>query len=162
MPYSIKNEIHTKALGDILQLRITETIRESEGGAYSPRAGASFLREPKSEATINIRFDCNPDLADKLAAIVNEEIQKMADGNIKDTDLNKIKTNFIKERLQFKDKNAYDMEMILSFFRYNLNINDPKNFEDIVHVMSKKDIQSLSKQIISEGDSYELIFEPKQ
>ena len=162
MPYSNENDIYTNALGDILQLRILETVRETEGGAYSPRVYARFSREPKSETYVSISFDCNPDLVEKLVDVVNAEFQKIADGNISEDDLYKIRTKFIKERLQSKDKNNYDMQVLTSFFRYGLNMNNPKNFEDIVNNMSKKDIQEMAKKVLDGGKSYEVIFKPKQ
>ena len=162
MPYSVANSIYTSALGDILQLRVLETVREAEGGAYSPRATANFSREPKSQAFVSFRFDCNPDMADKLVDIVNAELEKIANGTINDDDLNKTRTNFIKEREQAKDKNAYDMSVLTSYFRYNENINDPKNFENIVTKMTKKDIQKIAKEVLSGGKSYEVVFKPKQ
>jgi zinc protease len=160
MPYTNKNVIYTRVLGDILQLRVTETVRESEGGAYSPNAGASFRREPKSLAYISVKFDCNPDMADKLVIIVKNELQKIATGLINKNDLNKTRSNYIKENEQAKDKNGYDMQMLTRYFRYNENINNPKNFEDIVTKMTAKDIQMIAKQLIEKGESYEIIFKP--
>ncbi|GAL82744.1 probable zinc protease pqqL [Algibacter lectus] len=163
MLYTNNNAIHTEALGDILQLKVTETVREAEGGAYSPRVNARLSREPKSEVTVSFRFDCNPDMADKLVDVVNAELQKIAKGDIKDDDLNKIKTNFIKERLQEKNRNRYDMEVLTTYFRYNENMNDPKNFENIVNKMTKDDIQEIAKHVLKGGgESYEVVFKPKQ
>ncbi|TYP97427.1 zinc protease [Tenacibaculum adriaticum] len=162
LPYSLKNSIYTSVLGHILQLRVTETVRESEGGAYSPRVSARFYREPKSMAYISFKFDCNPDLADKLATIVKAELQKIADGNILENDLNKIKTNFIKERKQSKDKNSYDMRLLTNFFRYDYNMNDAKNFEHIVNKTTQKNVQSMAKKILKNSSSFEVIFKPKE
>ncbi|MEO9571544.1 MAG: insulinase family protein [Polaribacter sp.] len=162
VPYATDNAIYANALGDILQLRVTESVRESEGGAYSPRASAYLSREPKSELNVSFSFDCNPELADKLVDIVNAELQNIADGIIKEEDLNKTRTNFLKERLQSKDKNSYDMSLLTNFYRYNLNINDPKTFEDIVNKMSAKDIQNIANQVLTKGKSYQIIFKPKK
>ncbi|MBD0824895.1 M16 family metallopeptidase [Aestuariibaculum marinum] len=162
MPYVKKNVVYTNVLGDMLQLRVTETVRESEGGAYSPRAGASFSREPKSAAYVNFSFDCNPDMADRLVEIVKEELQKIADGTISEDDLNKTRTNYLKENEQSKDNNGYDMAMLTRYFRYDENINDPKNFVDIVKNMTAKDIQKMAKKILKGNKSYEIIFKPKQ
>ncbi|WP_194767056.1 M16 family metallopeptidase [Tamlana sp. I1] len=162
MPYSKNNAIYTNVLGDILQLRITETVREAEGGAYSPRASAKFFREPKSQAYVSITFDCNPEMADKLVDIVNAELQKIANGAINDDDLSKTRTNFIKEREQAKGKNKFDMQLLTAYFRFNENINDPKNFENIVNSMTKKDIQNIAKQVLDGGKSYEVVFKPKK
>ncbi|WP_163410427.1 M16 family metallopeptidase [Flavobacterium ajazii] len=161
MPYSIKNTIYSSVLGKILQLRITATVREAEGGAYSPSASAGFSREPKSRAYVSFSFDCNPDMADKLVAIVNDEFEKITKGNINDEDLNKIRTNLLKEKEQSKDKNSYDMQLITKYYRYGEDINDPKNFEDIVNKMTKKDIQLIAAEILKGGKSYEIVFKPK-
>jgi zinc protease len=162
VPYATDNAIYANALGDILQLRVTESVRESEGGAYSPRANAYLSREPKSQLNVSFKFDCNPDLADKLVDIVNAELQNIADGNIRKDDLNKIRTNFLKERLQSKDKNGYDMSLLTNFYRYNLNMNDPKNFENILNKMSARNIQSIASKVLINGKSYQIIFKPQQ
>lgn len=162
MPFSRKNVIYTNALGDILQLRVTETVREAEGGAYSPRAGASFVRQPKSVAVVSFNFDCNPDMADKLVNVVNAELQKIANGIINDDDLNKIRTNFLKEHEQAKDKNGFDMQLLTKYFRFNENINNPDHFENIVKNMDKSDIQNITKQVLNSGKSYQVVFKPKQ
>lgn len=161
LPYTIKNEIFTDVLGDMLQLRVTETVREAEGGAYSPRAYASFVREPDTMGYVSFSFDCNPDMADKLVLIVKEELQKIANGTINASDLNKTGVNFIKEREQEKNNNSYDMQLLTRYFRYNQNIDDPKNFVDIVNSMTDKDIQEMAKKILSGNKSYQIVFKPK-
>jgi len=162
IPFAVNKAIYANALGAILQLRVTETVRESEGGAYSPRATAFLSREPKSILNVSFRFDCNPDLTDKLVAIVKAELQKIAKGEVKEEDLNKIKTNFLKENRQSKDKNNYDMRLLTSFFRYDLKINDPKNFEDIVNTMAIKNIKEIAREVLKGGKTYNVIFKPKQ
>ncbi len=162
IPYTLSNSIYINALGDILQLRVTETVREAEGGAYSPRASATYSREPKPIVYVSFRFDCNPELADKLVDIVKGELQKIANSDVLEDDLNKTKTNFIKEREQAKDKNDYDMQWLTNYFRFGENINDPKNYQDIVNKISKKDIQIIAKEVLEGGQSYEVVFKPKQ
>lgn len=162
MPYTLANAIYTNVLGDILQLRVTETVREAEGGAYSPRANANFSREPKTQAYVSFNFDCNPETVDNLVNIVKGELEKIANGTINDDDLSKTKTNFIKEREQAKDKNAFDMRWLTTYFRYSENINDPKNFEDIVNNITKTDIQNIATQILDGAAYSEIVFKPKQ
>ncbi|MCI9843586.1 M16 family metallopeptidase [Flavobacterium pectinovorum] len=161
MPYSIKNALYSNVLGDILQLRLIATVREAEGGAYSPNAGGALSREPKSQVLVSFNFDCNPKMADKLVGIVQAEFVKISKGDIADEDWDKIKTNLIKEHLQARDKNSYDMRLLTQYFRYGENISDPKNFEEIVSKMTKKEIQQLAESIIGSGKSYKIVFKPK-
>ncbi|CDF80178.1 peptidase, M16 family [Formosa agariphila KMM 3901] len=161
MPYSIKNAVVTQVLGDLLQLRVTETVRESEGGAYSPRASASFSREPKPEANVSFNFDCNPEMADKLVNVVKQEFLKISEGTIKQNELGKIKANYFRERAQAKDNNGYYMRKIIRYYRYNENMDDPDNFENLINSIKEQDIQHLANQILNESKTYEIIIKPK-
>ena len=160
--YTVKNKFVTSALGDIMQLRLTETLREEEGGVYSPRASAFLTKEPKIQSYMSVKFDCNPDLAEKLIGIVHSELAKLAKGDIRDEDLQKTLTNYKKVREQAKNKNGYDMSLLTTFYRDGYNINEAKNFEDIINNISKKDIQALTKELISKGESFEIVFKPKK
>jgi zinc protease len=159
--FNVKNKLLAKALGDILQLRIIETVREQEGGAYSPRVWGSLFKEPNTLAYLSISFDCNPDIAEKLVAIVYKEIDKIADGEIKNEDLSKTLANFLKEREQEKNKNKYEMNLLTTFYRDGYNMNKAKNFEDVVNKISIKDIQNLAKEIRQNGKSFEIVLKPE-
>lgn len=160
--YSLKNTFIARALGDILQLRFTETLREEEGGTYGARAGAGMSKRPVEQASISVSFDCDPDKAERLIAIVHKEIGKMAKGDIKQTDLDKVTTNYLKERTEQQDKNSYQMRLLRNYFREGYNMNDPKNFEDIVNAISVKDIKKFAKALLKNAKSYEIVFKPKQ
>ncbi len=162
IPYNVKNKLVTQALGDILKLRITETVREQEGGAYSPGVSSRLFKEPKTLAYVAVSFDCDPDMADRLVGIVHKEIAKIANGEINDDDLNKTLTNFLKEREQAKNKNKYAMDLLTTFYRDGYNRDEARNFEDIVNKISKEEIQALAKDIQQNGRSFEIVFKPKK
>ncbi|QVY65014.1 pitrilysin family protein [Polaribacter sp. Q13] len=158
--YTVKNNFIAKALGDIMQLRLTETLREEEGGVYSPRASAFLNKVPKSLSYLSIRFDCNPDLAEKLIGIVHNELTKLAKGDIREEDLQKTLSNYKKVREQSKNNNSYDMALLKTFYRDGYNMDNPKNFEKVINNISKKDIQALAKKLQKKGQSYEIVFKP--
>lgn len=160
--FSVKNSILIDALGDIMQLRLTETLRENEGGVYSPKVRGFLNKEPKTASYLTVDFDCNPDLAEKLIDIVHEEISKISKGDVKQTDLDKTLTNFLKEREQFKDKNAYSMSLLTTFYRDGYNMDSPENFESIVNKINAKDMQNLAADILKDGKSFEIVFKPKK
>lgn len=155
------NLVAAKALGDILQLRLTERLREDEGGVYSPSVWARLFKEPKSQVYVSTSFDCNPDLAEKLIKIVHEELGKIAKGKILTEDLEKTRTNFLKEREQAKNNNSYDMNLLKTFYRDGYNMNEAKNYESIVKKLSKKDIKKIAKKA-RKGQSFEIVFKPKK
>lgn len=161
IPHTLKNELLASTLGDILTLRYTETLREEEGGTYGARAGAYLTKRPVEEGIITVSFDCNPDKVDDLTAIVQEEIAKIAKGDIAQEDLDKTLTNYLKEREQSKDYNRYDMSLLMNFYREGYNMNDPKTFENIVNSIAISDVAEFAKAMLNNAKSYEIIFKPE-
>lgn len=160
MEYSLKNALIAETLGDILQLRYTETLREDEGGTYGASARSGLSKRPINEATISISFDCNPDKVEKLIGIVHTEIQKIANGEIQQLDLDKTLTNYKKEREDQKNYNNYEMRLLTNFYREDYNMNAPENFENIVNNISIKDIQNFTKNLVTNAKTYEVVFKP--
>ena len=53
------------------------------------------------------------------------------------------------------------MDLIYNYFQNNLNMDDPKNYLDIVNGMKAKDIQDFANSFLNKADSYEVIFKPQ-
>lgn len=162
MEYNLKNNMLAKALGDILQLRYTETLREEEGGTYGASARSSLSKRPLNEATVSVSFDCNPDKVEKLIGIVHNEINKIANGDIQQLDLDKTLTNYKKEREDIKSYNRYDMSLLTNFYREDYNMNSPENFEKIVNNITVKDVQNYAKKLVTNAKTYEVVFKPTE
>ena len=162
MKYSLKNSILMRAMGDVLQLRYTESLREEEGGTYGARTRGFISRRPTQEATISVNFDCNPDLAEKLIAIVHKEIKALESGDIKQADLDKTLANFLKAREESKNYNRFEMSLLKNAVLEGYNMNDPKNYEDIVKSITIKDLKNITKKLLKDSKSYEIVFKPKK
>lgn len=158
--YSLKDDLVARALGDILTLRYTETLREQEGGTYGASAYAGLSKRPVERATIVVGFDCNPEKVDKLVSIVQEELRKIAAGDISQSDLDKTTTNYLKERGQEKGFNQYDMSVLTNFYREDYNMDDPANFEEIVKKISVKDIKEFTSKVLKGADTSEIVIKP--
>jgi len=159
--YSLKEEYLMKTLGDILQLRLTNSLREEEGGTYGASTRGTLLKEPKQEAYLSISFDCNPDKVENLLKIVNAEIQAIKDGTIQQEDLDKTLTNYLKDREEQKNYNSYNMSLLKNYVLEGFNMNDPANFETIIKSITANDIQDITNRLFDNSASYEIVFKPK-
>ena len=162
MEYSLKNALLMRALGDILQLRYTASLREEEGGTYGARTRGAMSKRPTEEASISISFDCDPALAEKLIGIVHKEIDDLKEGNIQQADVDKTLTNYLKEREERKNYNAYQMSLLKNDVLEGYDMNDPKNYEDIVKSITVSDLENMTKKLLRNAKSYEIVFKPKK
>ncbi|WP_303315321.1 insulinase family protein [Flavivirga abyssicola] len=162
MPYNIKDKLLTSTLGKLLELRYTATLREEEGGTYGASTYAELVRKPRGSATISVNFDCNPELVDKLVSIVHQEMEKMKNGIISQEDLNKTKKAILKKRKDNKNNMDYDLTAMQNYILEGYNMELPENFEQIVTGITKNQIQDIAKRILTNNQSYEVVFKPLQ
>ncbi|WET01735.1 M16 family metallopeptidase [Flavobacterium sp. YJ01] len=158
--YSQKNRILNSFLGDILTLRYTESLREKEGGTYGAQVKGSLVKDPIAKGGIQITFDCDADKVEHLLPIVYQEIDKIKKGEIAPEDIEKTRKNYLKSREDSKNFNSYSMSLLSNYFEEGYNINDPKNFQDIVKNISAKDIQDFANALLTNADSMEIVFKP--
>lgn len=71
------HRIAIRAMSEVLQTRLLETIREELGGTYSISASPGYQRIPRPEYTITIQFGCAPERADDLIKRIFQEIEKL-------------------------------------------------------------------------------------
>ncbi|RXM46908.1 pitrilysin family protein [Flavobacterium sp. YO64] len=160
IPYSQKNRILNSYLGDILTLRYTESLREKEGGTYGAHVKAELAKDPVSMAGVEITFDCDADKVEHLLPIVYKEIDKIKKGEITAEDIEKTRINYLKSREDSKNFNSYSMRVLSNYFEEGYNMNDPKNFEDIVKAVTAKDIQEFADSVFEKADCMEVVFKP--
>ncbi|GAA4332868.1 insulinase family protein [Mucilaginibacter gynuensis] len=87
--YSEDNNIQIDALEEILNIKLTERLREQESGAYAPGVNAHYNKTPKSKYSITVSFGCAPENVDKLIAATLEEINKLKQNGAVQTDIQK-------------------------------------------------------------------------
>ncbi|CAM3452679.1 M16 family metallopeptidase [Flavobacterium chungbukense] len=158
--YSQKNRILNSFLGDILTLRYTESLREKEGGTYGAQVKGSLVKDPITKGGIQITFDCDADKVEHLLPIVYQEIDKIKKGEIAAEDIEKTRKSYLKSREDSKNFNSYSMSLISNYFEEGYNMNDPKNFEDIVNSITSKEIQEFANSLLDKADSMEIVFKP--
>jgi zinc protease len=162
MEYNLKNAYLVRALGDILQLRYTESLREEEGGTYGAGVRAGLSKKPRQQASVSVKFDCNPELAEKLIRIVHKEMETIKNGAVQQNDLDKTLTNYLKEREEAKNYNSYQMSLLKNFILEGFNMNAPGNFENIIKSITVKDIQTVMANLLKNAKSSEIVFKPKK
>ncbi|WP_232424370.1 pitrilysin family protein [Flavobacterium sp. WG21] len=160
--YTSKNAVLVDMLRDILTLRYTENLREKEGGTYGVQVSAAASRFPKNTVALSINFDSDPIKVNSLLPIVYDEINKIKKGVLLKEDLVKTKSNYLKSREDSKNFNSYSLSLLYNFFEYNINMDNPAAYVDIVNSITEKDIQEFANAFLNKAKSYEIVFKPLQ
>ncbi|MFI3314093.1 MAG: insulinase family protein [Rikenellaceae bacterium] len=158
--YTLKNTILMGLLAEMLDFRYTEIIREEKGAAYYVSVNGYLSYEPRERFTLQVQFETNPELANEMANIVEEQIQLIADGTIKDEDFNKAITARIKNFELAQKENGAWLSWINSY--YNNEFNYEKEYLDILKSIKPKQIVDIAKEILSEASKKRLIMYPAE
>ena len=96
LPYTLENSIMVSLLGSILQNVYTETLREDEGGTYSPFAYAYY--NPNSGSwNIIYQVQTNADMQQKMIDRANVEFDNLLSNGADAAQFNKVKEAAVKQ-----------------------------------------------------------------
>lgn len=160
--YNAENLVYLSAIKYILSLRYTETIREEEGGSYGVGVWTSSTKFPYEGYQLNMKFDCDPERADALKAIVYQEVVKLQTQGPKPVDVQKTIEYFIKTREEQLKENKFWLKSLVSIDMDKLNTISAANYEDIVKAMTPKKIQEFSKKTFENSKNVEVVMLPKK
>ncbi len=148
----LRERIAVSALGEALQIRTTEVIREKMGETYSPYSTVSYDIDFDGSVTWMFFLQCAPENCESVekAAIdlIKECIKKGCDRET----LNKVKLQMIKERETRMQENSFWMGQILGSYQYkenrDANITD---YEAMVNSLTTHDMKRLAKRYFDLG-----------
>lgn len=96
--YSQEEHLRFAALIEVMNLKITDVLREKMALIYGGGMSGSFDRIPYANYHIGVSLPCGPDNVDKVIAATFAEIEKIKQEGPQPADLDKVKQNWIKER----------------------------------------------------------------
>jgi zinc protease len=155
--YSPLANLELKALGDILQIKILQQLREAEGEVYSPQVQTAYNKLPQNRFAINIAFGCAPKNADHLISLVERELTRLREQGPEVEDILKFKASYEKNlELALKD-NAFWLNYLLSQYE---NGESELEIQGTQNQLAKITVAALkqSAQVFLSGKN-EIIFE---
>ena len=105
--YTPANRFALRALTDVFQLRLNETLRERLGGTYSPSVGGAGSRIPRQEYSIQIQFGSSPENVEALTRTVFALIDTLKAQGPTAADIEKVREALLRDREVQLEQNAY-------------------------------------------------------
>jgi zinc protease len=160
--FSTEETIKLLALQDVIQFRMIERLRETEGGAYAP--SVQFRREhgPDDRYQMVINFGCAPANADKLIAAALEEIEKIATNGPEADDLQKFHAEESRQLELNKQNNQYWLSYLTNKLQNGEDVDALLQQGERIKAVTVKDIQQAAKQYVSGANLIKFIALPER
>jgi zinc protease len=158
--YTSYNNVTLKVIQGILDIVLTEKVREEAGGTYDVSINIGSQKFPGQKASSLIMFDCDPAKAEELKAIIYRELNNLITAGPDKVNLGKSVTNLLKNREESKLHNAYWSNALYAYYFTGIDVNDPENYEVILKRLTVPDIMKVAKQLFSGTDQEDIVFRP--
>lgn len=155
LPYNIENATKVDLAGDILGIIFTETLREEEGGTYSPYGGA-FMNPVTNETVILYQFQTNADMQEKLMTRANDELMNLLNNGAKPEHFNKVKEAASKQLENSIRSNRWWNSKLGLYLR---GIDDITNAQSAIDNLTIEDLNAFMKGLYNGKNRIQVIME---
>ena len=152
--YTIKNQLLMSLTKQILDIIYTEEIREKEGGTYGVGVAGNLNDVPKESAVLQIMFQTDPELREKLTGMAIDLLNKYAAEGPRQQDLDKVRDYMLKKFVENQKENSYWSTLM---YNYTLTgFDGSKNYENILKSITTNDLKKFAKNLIKQGNVIEV------
>lgn len=114
-------------LGEALQIKLRESLREDAGGVYGVGVQTSLTKFPQERYRVTVSFGCAPDNVDKLKALVLKEMENMRENGPLQSDIDKVLAIRRREHETALKENSYWIALLASSYEME---RDPATAEE--------------------------------
>lgn len=161
-PFVPEEQLKLQALIDLVEIKLTETLREKLSGAYTSQISGNLSKNPYSNYSINIMIPCGPENVDKLIEAALGEIKKIKEQGPVAEDLVKVKETFIKKHQENLKENSY----WLNALQRSVELGQPPvnvlTVEKRMNALTAKELQERARTYFSMKNYFQAVLFPEK
>lgn len=162
IPYSEDLALRAGAVSEVLNIRVTEELREKIQGIYGGGTSITMNKYPYQNYTAYIQLPTGPDKIDTLIKAMNSEIDSIQLKGPSNDNLNKVKLQWIESRRTAMKQNGTWLNYILSSKTEDKNVDRFLNYEKYVNALTPQTVQDAAKKIFGGSNKVVAILRPER
>lgn len=159
--YSSDFALKAEALQEVINIQLTEKLREEISGVYGSNIAIMVQKEPFEGFIVNLYIPCGPEKADTLLSAAHQLIQNLKEKGCSKKDLNKVKQLWKEQRKISLKENAFWLSRLNSIYWGDLTTKQFLDYEKRVDALTVKDIQDVARLIFDEKNKFTGILLPE-
>jgi zinc protease len=150
--YNQVQRVAIRAMAQVLEIRLRESLREDLGGTYSVSASAGYSKQPREEYSITIAFGCSPDRTEELIKSVYKEIDQLKTNGPTDKQVADVKETFLRDQETNMKQNGYLLAQIASRYQYSEDLTSLFNLPDYYNTLDAATVRDAARLYLK-GDN---------
>ncbi len=159
MPIDVKTEVALEVANYVLDMIYTKSIREDEGGTYGVGTAMAGQRSPVERAIIQVQFDTNPEMADKLRDLAKKGLKELAENGPEQEKFNMAIENLKKNLPESRISNSYWNGNLFQYHKYGYDYD--KEYEEALNTITPADVKAVLQAILAQNNLIEIKSAPK-
>jgi zinc protease len=148
-PYSAEMGLKLQGLSEVMNIKITEEMREKIQGIYSGGTGASNSKNPYGSYDFFLQLPCGPAKVDTLLKAFDIEMKALASKGPEQSYVEKVKKQWLEQYRTNMKTNEYWLSKLVQIQEGETNADRFLNFEKYANALTAADIQSAAKMIMA-------------
>ena len=142
--WSEKSMLAITALNSVMQIKMTENIREKLGGTYGARLSLSQSKWPVQKITMNISLGCEPARIEELTNAIWATIDEIIANGPTEVDLKKVKEQMIRSYEVSLQNNRNWLSGIKNSYFLDYQFYTLDQYKDLVNGLTINDIKNVA------------------
>ena len=146
--YTRQNRYHLSALGELLNIKLREALRENLGGTYGVSVSPSASRDPNPSYRFTIGFGAAPERLEALTEAALAQIDSVKKFGTTPEYLTKVKEAALRARETAIKQNGYWLSQISSFDQNGWPLKEIPNGEQLISALTIRDLQRAATEYL--------------
>ncbi len=160
MDFTLENKLAMNIIRDILNIRYIESLRSEESGTYGVRVQGSVAKTPVNEASIQMMFDTDPKIQERMLRLVHQEIETILEKGPLEQDLQKVKESLRNNFNENQTENRWWLNAIISYYKDGDDLT--KDYLRTVESIDGETVRQKLKQLVEQGNVIEVVMSPEK
>jgi zinc protease len=138
LPYiwNAENNLANSALNNIMNIKMTENIREKLGGTYGARFSLSATKVPVEKINLTVSLGCQPERVNEMTAEIWRTIDEVIENGPTQVDLDKAKEQMIRSfEVGIKENNNW-ISWLKNYYDQGVEISTLDEYKDKVNALT--------------------------
>lgn len=159
--YDPQLALQAQALTEILNIKVTEDLREKLGAIYGGGISGGLSKYPYNSYSFMMQLPCGPNNVDTLIKSANAEIEKIKTNGPTQTDLDKVKKQWLERyKVNIKENNFW-LSRLQSIY---IQGDDPQrifDYEKNVNAITVDEIKNVAQKLFSNVNVLRAVLMPE-
>ncbi|WP_338764661.1 insulinase family protein [Massilia sp. METH4] len=159
--FSQAAQLRMQAFIEVLNIKLTEVLREQLGLIYGGGASGGVAKTPYANYSVSLALPCGPENVDKVIAAAFAEIRKLQENGPDAADLAKVKQNWLTSHRRAIRENAYWMSQLQAM---HLNGFPPESIlqvEQRIAQVTPAEVQAAAQRYVDFDNYVQVVLYPE-